>query len=616
MDVTDMANEQPLGAKLADNGECTFSVWAPRADSVQVHVIAPTDLLLPLDKVEGDYYQASYPELSEGTTYKYRLDGQNEYPDPASRFQPDGVHGPSMIMSQAFPWEDAAWKGLTLEDYITYELHVGTYTAEGNFEAVISHLDELADLGITAIELMPVSQFPGSRNWGYDGAFPFAVQNSYGGPKALKSLVNECHKRGIAAILDVVYNHLGPEGNYLEQYGYYFTDRYHTTWGKALNFDGAHSDEVRRFFLENACTWVSDFHFDALRLDALHAIVDSSSYTFVEELSATIDEIGKRTGRKIYLIGESDANNRLLTTERKCGGYGIHAQWNEGFHHALHALLTGEREGYYQDFGQIAHLASAFREGFVYSGQYSPYRKRRHGTSSNHIPAARFVSFSQNHDQVGNRMLGERLTSIVPFESLKLAAGAVLLSPYLPLVFMGEEWGETAPFCYFTSHIDPALVKAVRQGRKNEFSAFAWQGEVPDPQDEVTFVGSRPNHSLKEEGKHAILLSYYRELIRLRREVPALRHLSKKSMEVLGYENKKLLCVRRWHAGCQTMMLCNFGENTTSIGLAAPVARFKKRIDSADSRWLGNGSDIPSEMESQGEMDVTVGPRSLVLFTT
>jgi maltooligosyltrehalose trehalohydrolase len=518
------------------------------------------------------------------------------------------------VVNRDFPWEDNQWPGLPLQDYLIYELHAGTFTTEGTFDAITGHLDGLKELGITAVELMPVAQFPGSRNWGYDGVYPYAVQESYGGPDGLKRLVNACHRRGMAVVLDVVYNHLGPEGNHLAEFGPYFTDRYHTPWGAALNFDGAYSDEVRRFFIENALYWITEFHIDALRLDALHAILDISSYTFIEELAASVQNRAKALKRNIYLVGESAANNARLIRPPASGGYGLDAQWNDDFHHALHVLLTGEKAGYYQDFGAIQQLVKALREGFVYSGEYSPYRRHRHGTSSRDVPANRFVVFSQNHDQVGNRAGGERLSRLASFESLKLAAGIVLLSPFVPLLFMGEEYGETSPFPYFVSHADPALIEAVRRGRREEFTAFDWQGEIPDPQDEATFLSAQLNHELRTEGLHKILYDFYRELIRLRKENAALACLSKDNMEALGDDTNKTLCVRRWQEGSEVAIIYNLNDDEVKIRQPVPPGQWRKILDSADEKWQGKGGAIPGEFISKGEINLTLEPKSFVLL--
>src|SRR5215813_11349166 len=392
---------EDLGAIWLDGNRCRFRVWAPSSHKVHLHLVAPEDRIFCMEPRKRGYHTAVVEEIAPGTKYLYQLSNGNEVPDPVSRYQPDGVHGPSEIVSARFDWTDTHWFGIPIETYVIYELHVGTFTSEGTFEAVIPYLNELVDIGITAIELMPVAQFSGSRNWGYDGVFLFAVQNSYGGPHGLKKLVNACHERGLAVILDVVYNHLGPEGNYLSLFAPYFTERYKTPWGAALNFDDAHSDEVRHFFVSNALEWITDYHFDALRLDAVHAILDHSALNFLEELA------------------ESVLNDTRIIRPSELGGYGLDAQWNDDFHHSIHTLLTREREGYYADFGDFQHMAQAFSEGFVYSGRYSVNRGRRHGNSSRGVPPVKFVVYAQNHDQIGNRMKGERLRQLVSFEEYK-----------------------------------------------------------------------------------------------------------------------------------------------------------------------------------------------------
>ncbi|MFC1893046.1 malto-oligosyltrehalose trehalohydrolase [Chloroflexota bacterium] len=603
-----------LGATYLGNGRCRFVVWAPFAQTMEVHILSPRERVVPLERYDRGYHQAHIEDVAPGSRYLYRLDGKKERSDPASRSQPDGVHGPSAVIDSHFPWDDENWSGLPLQDYIVYELHVGTFTDEGTFAAVIPYLDNLVELGITAIELMPVAQFPGGRNWGYDGVYPFAVQNSYGGPDGLKHLVNACHRKGLAVVLDAVYNHLGPEGDHLADFGPYFTDRYKTPWGAALNFDGPSSDEVRRFFIENALYWLSDFHIDALRLDALHAIHDISARPFIEELATSVGEQTASWNREVHLIGESSANDARLVRPREQGGYGLDAVWNDEFHHSLHVLLTSEHTGYYQDFGQLRHLAKAFKEGFVYSGEYSAYRQRRHGVSSADIPARRFIVFIQNHDQVGNRAGSERLSRLVSLEALKLAAGVVILSPFVPLLFMGEEYGETAPFLYFVSHSEPELIEAVRQGRKEEFDDFQWQGELPDPQDEATFLSAKLNHDLCYEGHHRILLEFYKNLIRLRKEIPALANLSKETLEVLDYEEQQVLFVRRLNGGSEVVTAFNFNTERATATLPVPAGQWYKLLDSADKLWEGNGSTGPEKFHSEGEYALILDAKALLLY--
>jgi maltooligosyltrehalose trehalohydrolase len=588
--------EPTVGAVYLENNRCRFRVWAPRADQVEVNLCGSR--LVPLEPGEHGWHEGTVEGVQPGIRYLYRLGGREERPDPASRFQPDGVHGRSMVVDRRFDWSDQGWQGIPLENVILYELHVGTFTPEGTFDAVIPHLDRLVDLGVTAVELMPVAQFPGTRNWGYDGVFPYAVQNSYGGPEGLKRLVDAAHARGLAVVLDVVYNHLGPEGNYLGDFGPYFTARYKTPWGLALNFDGPESDAVRRFFVESALQWIADFHLDGLRLDAVHAIADASERPFLQELGAEVKALAERLGRPVHVFPESDLNTLLFLRAREHGGCGFDAQWTDDFHHSLHTLLTGERTGYYKDFGALDQMAKAMAGGFVYTGQYSPYRRRRHGVPADGMEAHRHVVCSQNHDQTGNRMMGERLSTLTDFESLKLAAGAVILSPFLPLLFMGEEYGETAPFLYFVSHSDPELIQAVREGRKEEFAAFGWKEEPPDPQAEETFERSRLRQELAAEGRHARLYDFYKELIRLRKSAPALARLSKGEGEVTAWEGEQVILARR---GGEVVIAFNFAREARRVPL--PEGEWERVLDSAAERWGGAGS-------REGEM----GPRSVVMY--
>ena len=422
---------RPLGASWSSPSSCNFLVWAPNAKTVGLHILPPNESIVPMERLKRGYFLKSLENIAPGALYRYRLNGTTERPDPSSRFQPQGVHGPSQVVDPRFDWIDQKWRGISLNKFVLYELHVGTFTPEGTFDAIIPRIHDLKELGITAIEIMPVAQFPGNRNWGYDGVYPFAVQDSYGGPSALKRLVNACHAESIAVALDVVYNHLGPEGNYLADFGPYFTDLYRTPWGEAINFEQAQSDEVRRYFIDNALQWLSDFHVDALRLDAIHAIVDPSARPFVQELADACHKRAKELNRKVHVIAESNRNDKRVVTGCEAGGWGLDAEWNDDFHHSLHAVLTDEHDGYYADFKGIDDLARAFRDGFVYAGQYSKFRQKHNGNSSREVPCECFVVFSQNHDQVGNRKAGDRLGQTAGFEAAKLAAATVLLSPYV-----------------------------------------------------------------------------------------------------------------------------------------------------------------------------------------
>lgn len=603
-----------IGAHYNKNGTCEFIVWAPLLNRVDLNIVSPVKKTVAMEKDGQGYWKADVKVVSPETRYVFLLDQQTERPDPASHFQPDGVHAPSQVIDHnSFLWQDSAWKGIALQDMIIYELHVGAFTPEGTFDAIISRLEELADIGINAIEIMPVAQFPGERNWGYDGTYPFAVQSSYGGPEGLKRLIDACHGKGIAVILDVVYNHLGPEGNYLQAFAPYFTNKYNTPWGMALNFDDAWSDEVRNYFIENALHWFGNYHIDALRLDAIHAIYDMSAVPFLRELAERVEAFSSEQGRKFFLIAESDRNDVAVLRSREEGGYGLDAQWNDDFHHSLRTLLTDERTGYYMDFGRTGDFVKALDEGFVYSWQYSAYRRRHHGSSSRGIPGSRFVVCSQNHDQVGNRMLGERLAALVSFEALKLAAGSVLLSPNVPLLFMGEEYGEEAPFLYFVSHSDPGLIEAVRKGRREEFRAFAWQGEAPDPQSRETFLKSQINWGNREMGNHGILLNFYRELIWLRKTVPALSPAGQGEVPVAEME-EKVIVMRRQDNLQQNSVFCifNFNKEDRTVLPESGPGTWTRLLDSSEERWRGPGALTGKTMQSGSE--ITLRPLSFAVY--
>jgi len=602
-----------LGALLRSNGECLFRVWAPLSANVKVHLAGREDRLISLQPEGHGYHATDVPDVQSGDRYFYELGNRKSRPDPASRSQLDGVHGPSAIVSREFPWTDTGWNGPEMASYVIYELHVGTFTSEGTFDAAVRELDRLKNLGITAIELMPVAQFPGSRNWGYDGVYPFAVQHSYGGPVGLKRLVDACHAKGLAVILDVVYNHFGPEGNYFQDFGPYFTDQYKTPWGDALNFDGPGSDQVRAFFLSNALNWQTEFHFDALRLDAVHAIKDFSAYPFLAELADATRLRSVELGRRFHLIAESDRNDARLVRSSEAGGYGLAATWSDDFHHAIHTLLTGERNGYYEDFGQVEHLARAYRDGFTYSGQFSPHRNRRHGNSPVGVRAWQFVVCGQNHDQVGNRTRGDRLSVLTDLEGLKLAAGLVLLSPYVPLLFMGEEYGESTPFQYFVSHEDPKLVEAVRRGRREEFKKFAWQGETPDPQAETTFARSKISTRFAVEGQGATLHRFYQGLLELRRKVPALGCHSEIT-GVVVVEKPQVMVAWRKAEREEVIFAYHFGSSPTEQTAAWHGGRWRKLFDSAAKSWAGPGTAMLDELASEGEVVLKLSPRSFVVY--
>jgi maltooligosyltrehalose trehalohydrolase len=588
--VSPLDRNPGLGASVHDGG-VRFRVWAPRCRRVEVVV----DSRRPIEMARGadDVFEAFLPGLGAGARYQYRLDGARHRPDPVSRWQPDGVHGPSAVVDPAdFPWTDQGFRGHDRADLVVYELHVGTFTTAGTFEAVIPRLDALVDLGVTAVELMPVAEFPGSRNWGYDGVHLSAPQSTYGGPRGLRRLVDACHARGLSVILDVVYNHLGPEGNYLGEYGPYFTDRYKTPWGPAINFDGPDAAGVRRHFVDNARLWVREYHVDGLRLDAVHAIFDQSPVHILTEIAEAVRAEAARLGRPVHLIAESHDNDRRLVLPRTRGGLGLDAVWSDDFHHALHVALTGERGGYYVDFGDRRLLPRAIAEGFAYQGQPSEYFGGPRGTPAADLEGDHFVIFIQNHDQIGNRAQGDRLGALVPFEALKLAAALLFVAPAVPLLFMGEEYAETAPFQYFTSFLDRDLAEAVRRGRALEFARFAWQGPVPDPGDPATFVRSRLNPALAGAPRHRELREYYRRWLRLRRRHPALGARGKSGTRAdLDPSGAVLTVERAAPSGPGLRLLANLTGEPQPLTEAVPPEAVL--IDSADPAFGGPGRVAP-----------------------
>ncbi|MFQ4144958.1 malto-oligosyltrehalose trehalohydrolase [Chlorogloeopsis sp. ULAP02] len=607
-----------IGSQYLGDRTCNFTLWAPLVGKVAVHLIAPEEKIIPLQKDERGYWHGTVNNIEPDTLYFYQLEGQTDRADPASHSQPEGVHGPSQVIDHnAFKWNDDQWQGIPLEQMVIYELHVGTFTQAGTFEAVIPRIPELLELGVNAIEIMPVAQFPGERNWGYDGTFPYAVQNSYGGVNGLKQLVNACHQQGMAVILDVVYNHLGPEGNYLWGFGTYFTDHYKTPWGSAVNFDTAYSDGVRHYFVQNVLYWLENFHLDALRLDAIHAIYDFGAKHILAEMADAVAQLSQQQGCKRYLIAESDLNDPRIIRPQAMGGYGIDAQWSDDFHHALHTVVTKENIGYYQDFGSLEQLAKAYRHAFVYTWDYSPHRRRYHGNETSGCLASQFVVCSQNHDQVGNRMLGDRLSSLISFAALKLTAAAVLLSPYVPMLFMGEEYGEIAPFLYFVSHSDPNIIKGVREGRKAEFSAFfdASGQEPPDPQAVETLERSRLNWEMRHQGKNRALWLFYQKLLQLRREIPALANLDCNNLEALVIEPEKVLSLQRWCENSQVMCWFNFSQDVVEITANLPSGIWKKTLDSAESTWGGSGSQLPEKLSTEEQQKLVLNPESVIVYS-
>jgi maltooligosyltrehalose trehalohydrolase len=543
-------------------------VWAPSAASV---AMVTANERVEMRRASGGWWRAELsPELSRAD-YAFSVDGGPPLPDPRSPYQPHGVHGWSRpVEHSAFEWRNTKWQPAPLSSAIIYECHVGTFTASGTFDAAIERLGSLRELGVTHIELMPVAEFSGARGWGYDGVDLFAPHHSYGGPDAMKRLVDAAHGHGLGVILDVVYNHLGPEGSYLARFGPYFTNRYRTPWGDAVNFDDRDSDKVRRFFCDNALMWLRDYRVDGLRIDAIHAIFDASAIHFLEQLGAEVRQLEAEVGRHLIVIAESDLNQPRIVAAREAGGYGLDAQWNDDFHHALHTMLTGETAGYLADFGSIAQLAKCVTRGFVYDGTYSKSRRRTHGRPVIGLSAHRFVVFMQNHDQVGNRAMGERLGHLVTVEQLKISAALLMTSPFVPMLFQGEEWNASSPFQYFTDHQDSALAQSVRKGRRAEFAHFvADASEVPDPQALQTFERSKLKWDERERGEHREIFEWYRQLIALRRCVGDFENGELKLDAVKFDEAARWMCVSRG----QSLVICNFGPSPQRIPIAQEANR-------------------------------------------
>ncbi len=580
------------GAAVVDGG-VRFEVWSPSAARIDV-VVDPdgTRRVVPLhrsapaaDGSAGDRWSAVVPDIGAGTRYRIRLDGGDELADPASRHQPDGVFGPSAVVDPAqWVWTDASWRGVGLHETVLSELHVGTFTPEGTLAAAAAgdRLAAMAELGVTTIELMPLAQFSGARGWGYDGVFPNAVQHSYGGPDAMAAFVDAAHQAGLAVVVDVVYNHFGPEGWVAHRFGPYTTPTSTTPWGGAVNVADAGSDEVRRFFLDNARMWIEDFHADGLRLDAVHAIHDPTARPFLEELVEEVHRIGRDQGRVVLTFLESSANDPRLVTPPP-NGIGGDAMWNDELHHAVRVALTGDRSGYYVDFTGAADVADVLEHRFAYRGRYSAARGRRHGRDVSHLDPACFVVCDQNHDQIGNRRGGERLDVLVGPDRRRLALAAVLLSPFTPLLFMGEEYGDPAPFPFFVDFHDPALLDAVRTGRAEEFAGFEWETDPPDPADPATHRSAILSPALAAVEPHASLRALCRELLTARRDHPVLTDTGAAVTVAL---DGTLVTMHRRNAGGEALVVLNFGAAAAEVALGECVPT----VDTADPRWGSPGT--------------------------
>lgn len=576
-----------LGASILDRAKSRVAFCVYAAGWPEVSLLLKSSGLseeIPMELTGEHLYRAVVEGRGLELRYKFLLKGRGggAFPDPYSHYQPEGVHGFSQVVDHdAYPWDDQEWTGIKWEKALIYELHPGTFTGKGTFAGVADKLDCLLELGINTVELMPLTQTPGCWNWGYDGVNLFSVNHNYGNPDELKYLIDCCHRKGLAVILDIVYNHFGPEGNYLGKFGPYFTDKYETPWGAAVNFDDTGCAAARRMVLDSVRHWIERYHFDGLRLDAVHAIKDHSRPHILEEIAAAARELEKRLERRIVIIAETDANDVQLIKPTGEGGYGIDAQWMDDFHHTVHTALTGEDKGYYRDYGRIEDLEKVY-QNYLYTGEYSRFWKKKRGSNAAEVPGSLFVVAIQTHDQVGNRARGDRLSQLVDFPYLKAAAGLLFLSPYIPMLFMGEEYAEENPFLFFTDYQDPELKKAVVEGRREEFAAFGWR-DIPNPEDDATFFASRLTPREKWRPHQEQIFNYYRDLISLRREHPALKVPDKRGTEVKVDPASRLVKITRRGHGRMVTALANLGRSTLSV----PYPPGRKIFNSEEPRYGG-----------------------------
>jgi maltooligosyltrehalose trehalohydrolase len=581
----------------------TFSVWAPERDRIRLRLGDGDASPLDMQRFPDGWWRTDVPDAGPGTDYVFLIDDDDHgYPDPRSRWQPGGVHAASRVYDHsAFLWTDQAWTGRRLAGAIIYELHVGTFTAEGTFDAAIEHLDHLVDLGIDVVELLPIGAFNGEHGWGYDGVGWYAPHEPYGGPNGLKRFVDACHGRGLGVLIDAVYNHFGPSGAYAPMFAPLMSSGTNS-WGQSLNLDGPYSDGVRRYIIDSALAWLRDYHADGLRLDAVHAMVDLGAIHVLEQLATEVDALSTHLRRPLTLIAESDLNDAKLITSRDGHGYGLDAQWDDDIHHALHALLTGERQGYYDDFGSLAALAKVWERAFFHDGTYSTFRERHHGrpVDRHRIPGFRFVGYLQNHDQIGNRATGDRLTATVSSALLRVAAVLLLTSPFTPMLFMGEEWAASTPWQYFTSHPEPELGQAVANGRRSEFSRHGWNAEdVPDPQDPATFARSKLHWPEIQLPEHAEMLTAYRELIALRRRIPDLSDPRLDRVDVTYGEHH--VVIRRGRC----LVVANLGAEPVTLSL--PAAPTRAVFATAAISLAGSSVTLPPESAFIVAVDATGG---------
>jgi maltooligosyltrehalose trehalohydrolase len=598
-----------FGARPASFGGVQFRVWSPLAKEMSVKITAPRAIIRPMERSADGVFGTTIEGIGAGADYLYIIDGKKERPDPVSRFQPEGVHAPSRVVDpDAFKWSDAGWRGIALEDYVMYELHIGTFTPAGTFASAIEKLAHLRDTGITAVEIMPVAQCPGARNWGYDGVFPYAVQSTYGGPEELKKFVDAAHRIGLAVIMDVVYNHLGPEGNYLPDFMPCFSPRYKSPWGEALNYDGPYSYGMRRYMIENSLYWLAEYHIDALRLDAVHSILDFGAKHLLAELSEEFHREAEKLGRKACLIAESDLDDvKVIEPVRDCG-WGMDAQWNDAFHHAVHTAITGDHHGYFADYDGLPDLRKALLEGFVYDWRFSKARKCFHGSSSKDRPGSQFVVFTQNHDQVANALAGKRPITLTSRGLEKVSAALLICAPNLPMLFMGQEYGATTLFTYFTDFQDRDLAKAVSEGRKKEYEGFLDEGFI-DPQSPEAFGASKLDWRETEKPVYQEMLKFHRDLLALRKNHRCLSNCRKDLTMVEFNQDERWISIERCdESGQRAIIACNLGDQQMNIPIGGK--------DSARLVLFGGEDDAqsPDTQLEPGRRSVTLDGVGVAIY--
>jgi maltooligosyltrehalose trehalohydrolase len=601
-----------IGPNFQKNGKCKFTVWAPNVSNIALHIVYPENKLIPLRKKKNSYWVCKMENIDSNCLYYYRINKTIERPDPASKFQPYGVSGPSQVLVHSdFVWQDENWQGCKFKKLVIYELHVGTFSSIGTYHGVISKLNYLVDLGVNCIELMPVAEFSGSRNWGYDGVFLFAPHNSYGTPSELKELVQACHLNGLSVILDVVYNHLGPEGSGLDIYGPYLSTKNITPWGKAFNFTEKYNKDVRNYFFENAFSWLRDYHFDVLRIDSIDNICKYGATSFLKDLNKKVKELSKHLGNKKFLIAESDMNDPDIITPIKKGGIGFKAQWSNEFHHFNHTILTGERDGYYSQYGKMENLVSFIKEKSVFHSKHKNNQNQEKSFSN--CKPQQFIIYLQNHDQIGNRPYGERLSSLVGIEAQKLAAGLMFIMPHIPLLFMGEEYAEDAPFLFFIDYQSEKLLSQIGINREKEFAGFISSAIPNNPSNLLAFTNSRLKWFSVEDKKNFTMFNYYKSLILLKKSHPVLRMHKNSRISVSCKSNSRVILFKRWWKEKQILAIMNFSKSPMQINIPFKKGKWSKILDSSDTYWAGKGSEIPKEIDS-GNMKIMMQALSIVIF--